>query len=187
MLNIEQERPAFEAAYRAKWPTICAVNHRKFELDEDNQYLDYTVQVALEMWLAAKRASMASAEPVTLKDAPKHIYLVIEDADGDLPFATFRDAELAARADVGLMWCHDRQGPSDIYYVRADLVAPPSTDAKDAELGRIAMRFVDRAGDVHPGIDDADRICREFHKAMSDAIDQRGLASQPDITEGGKS
>ena len=29
----------------------------------------------------------------------------------------------------------------------------------DAELGRAAMRFVDRAGDVHPGIDDAETIC----------------------------
>ena len=30
---------------------------------------------------------------------------------------------------------------------------------KDAELGKTAMRFVDRAGDVHPGIDDAETIC----------------------------
>ena len=42
----------------------------------------------------------------------------------------------------------------------------------DAELGRVAMRFVDRAGDVHPGIDDADRICREFYEAMSAVINQ---------------
>lgn len=42
----------------------------------------------------------------------------------------------------------------------------------DAELGRTAMRFVDRAGDVHPGIDDADQICREFHEAMSAVINQ---------------
>jgi hypothetical protein len=37
----------------------------------------------------------------------------------------------------------------------------------DAALGRTAMRFVDRAGDVHPGIDDADTICAEFSSAMS--------------------
>ena len=37
---------------------------------------------------------------------------------------------------------------------------------KDAALGRVAMRFVDRAGDVHPGIDDAETICAEFHAAM---------------------
>lgn len=56
----------------------------------------------------------------------------------------------------------------------------------DAELGRTAMRFVDRAGDVHPGIDDADQICREFHEAMSAVINQmphvqmmRSAAPQP--------
>jgi hypothetical protein len=38
---------------------------------------------------------------------------------------------------------------------------------KDAALGKVAMRFVDRAGDVHPGIDDADTICAEFYTAMS--------------------
>lgn len=42
----------------------------------------------------------------------------------------------------------------------------------DAELGRVAMRFVDRAGDVHPGIDDADRICQEFYEAMTAVINQ---------------
>ncbi|MGJ8491118.1 hypothetical protein ACSFB2_12890, partial [Glaesserella parasuis] len=47
------------------------------------------------------------------------------------------------------------------------------SDESFAELGRIAMRFVDRAGDVHPGIDDAERICREFYEAMSVAIDAR--------------
>lgn len=42
----------------------------------------------------------------------------------------------------------------------------------DAELGRTAMRFVDRAGDVHPGIDDAERICAEFYAAMCAVIDR---------------
>lgn len=36
----------------------------------------------------------------------------------------------------------------------------------DIELGNTAMRFVDRAGDVHPGIDDAETICADFYKAM---------------------
>lgn len=43
--------------------------------------------------------------------------------------------------------------------------------AQDAELGRTAMRFVDRAGDVAPGIDDAETICEDFHKAMSTVVD----------------
>lgn len=39
------------------------------------------------------------------------------------------------------------------------------------ELGKIAMGFVDRAGDPHPGIDDAETICAEFYKAMSAVLD----------------
>lgn len=42
----------------------------------------------------------------------------------------------------------------------------------DAELGRTAMQFVDRAGDVHPGIDDAETICAEFYKAMMAVIER---------------
>ena len=42
----------------------------------------------------------------------------------------------------------------------------------DAELGRTAMKFVDRAGDLHPGIDDADTICAEFYKAMYETIER---------------
>lgn len=41
----------------------------------------------------------------------------------------------------------------------------------DAALGNVAMRFVDRAGDVHPGIDDAETICSEFHNAMAAELD----------------
>lgn len=40
---------------------------------------------------------------------------------------------------------------------------------QDAILGRVAMRFVDRAGDPALGIDEADRICLEFHEAMTAA------------------
>lgn len=49
---------------------------------------------------------------------------------------------------------------------------PTNTDQWDAKLGRTAMRFVDRAGDVHPGIDDAEKICADFHAAMSSVIDE---------------
>mgnify|MGYP001766299959 CR=1 FL=1 len=50
--------------------------------------------------------------------------------------------------------------------------APSYSEKWDAELGRTAMRFVDRAGDVHPGIDDAETICAEFYKAMSEVIER---------------
>ena len=55
----------------------------------------------------------------------------------------------------------------------ADEIAVENYKAKwDAELGRTAMKFVDRAGDVHPGIDDADAICAEFYKAMCETIER---------------
>lgn len=46
--------------------------------------------------------------------------------------------------------------------------------ARYAALGKVAMRFVDRAGDVHPGIDDAETICADFYKAMDEAIAAQG-------------
>lgn len=42
----------------------------------------------------------------------------------------------------------------------------------EAELGKVAMKFVDRAADVHPGIDDAETICEEFSKAMAQVLDK---------------
>jgi len=55
--------------------------------------------------------------------------------------------------------------PKDVAYLRDERDAIKA----DAELGRIAMRFVDRAGD--PCEDDpAYCICTEFHKAMCDQI-----------------
>lgn len=50
------------------------------------------------------------------------------------------------------------------------LYAAQPNESLDAKLGRIAMRFVDRAGDIDPNCDPAERICAEFYKAMSDAI-----------------
>lgn len=57
--------------------------------------------------------------------------------------------------------------------IRALFAAPVVADdlLKDAALGKTAMRFVDRAGDVHPGIDDAETICADFYKAMVATLD----------------
>ena len=43
---------------------------------------------------------------------------------------------------------------------------------RDAALGRIAMRFVDRAGD-YCDVDPAERICDEFSKAMGDEVERQ--------------
>jgi hypothetical protein len=51
---------------------------------------------------------------------------------------------------------------------------PSAPDQLDAKLGRIAMRFVDRAGDTCPE-DPAEKICAEFYAAMCAALDaQKG-------------
>ena len=54
--------------------------------------------------------------------APDRIYLVIEDENGSHPFASWDEAESAAQEGDGVLWCQDRQGQSDIAYVRADIV-----------------------------------------------------------------
>ena len=46
--------------------------------------------------------------------------------------------------------------------MKTDLI----TDAEYAELGKIAFKFIDRLGDPHPGIDDAETICSELYSAM---------------------
>lgn len=54
----------------------------------------------------------------------------------------------------------------------------------DAALGQCAMHFVDRAGDVHPGIDDAETICAEFNKAMVDTImEKRKVLERPPMVD----
>jgi len=45
--------------------------------------------------------------------------------------------------------------------------------ACDAELAKVALRFVDRAGD-HCKEDPAEKICDEFSAAASDVIDKYG-------------
>jgi hypothetical protein len=41
------------------------------------------------------------------------------------------------------------------------------TQEQWAEIGLIAFKFVDRAGDPHPGIDSAERICSDFYHAIT--------------------
>lgn len=57
-----------------------------------------------------------------LTDAPDRIHLVIEDEQGEFPFASWDHASSAAQEGNGVLWREDRQGPSDIEYIRADLV-----------------------------------------------------------------
>lgn len=75
---------------------------------------------------ASSEPAVAAIEAVKLPDAPKHIYLVIEDGNGLYPFPTFQAARESASDSEGLMWCPDRQGISDIKYIRADLASTPA-------------------------------------------------------------
>ncbi len=71
------------------------------------------------------------------------------------------------------------------------LVAERDALRADAELGRVALQFVDRAGDVCEQ-DPAERICEEFAIAMSAAIELErrksvpGYAAVIDQARGGK-
>lgn len=62
--------------------------------------------------------------------------------------------------------------PQPAVAAQGDALEPDSRERWDAELGRTAMLFVDRAGDPHPGIDDAETICAEFYAAMSAVIER---------------
>lgn len=91
-------------------------------------------------------------------------------AAGLQDMAARKDAAYASGGRACNVWILD---------AAADLLATPQAPTQgedaarqfwDAELGRTAMRFVDRAGDVHPGIDDADTICADFYAAMAAVI-----------------
>lgn len=68
--------------------------------------------------------------------------------------------------------------PKDVvYFTREirDLRQKLKEAQKDAALERIAMRFVDRAGDYYPG-DPAERICDEFNAAIGDEVERQRAA-----------
>ena len=84
-------------------------------------------------------------------------------------------ADIAQRALAERDWLQEQnQKITLIHGVRTverdSLRAELEAARKYAALGRIAIKFVDRAGD-YCDIDPAERICDQFHKAMSDAID----------------
>jgi len=85
-IDIEQERREFEAAYKEKYPSVVGIWHNKFVLDEDGDYADGCVFVAFEMWLAAKRAAVGSAEPVA--------YMWQHDETGRIGFVELDQMEM---------------------------------------------------------------------------------------------
>lgn len=130
-IDIEKERREFEAEFTPR----SADGKYWMRKSANGDYRNAAMQGLWQGWLAAKRADIGNVEPVEMADAPKHIYLVMEDG-GDA-YTSFADAKQAADKGEGITWCEDRQSVSDIPYVRADLSAPPSTDAKDAFLNSL--------------------------------------------------
>ena len=74
--------------------------------------------------------------------------------------------------EVVPLWTTPQPSPTAQAKPDAGVLEDAAKTEWDAELGRTAMRFVDRAGDVHPGIDSAEKICADFYAAMSDVIEQ---------------
>jgi hypothetical protein len=62
------------------------------------------------------------------------------------------------------------EATAPLYEVIKDLRFKLKEAERDAALGRVAIKFVDRAGDWCD-VDPAERICAEFYKAMSEAVD----------------
>ena len=93
------------------------------------------------------------------------------------------DALEFGQVDTGLYFDEGAALPVAQYYAAVgssvilallDRLEQAEKDAKelaiDAALGRTAMKFVDRAGDGHPEIDEAVAICAEFYEAMTKTL-----------------
>lgn len=51
--------------------------------------------------------------------------------------------------------------------MKTDLI----TDAEYAQIGKIVFKYLDRLGDPHPGIDDAEMICAELCQVIDLYLD----------------
>ena len=95
-----------------------------------------------------------------------------------MTITAYTDREIALQAQLAAMTASrdEYQQAADKmawdHKVERDKLRQQLAEAqRDAELGKTAMKFVDRAGDVHPGIDDAETICSDFYKAMVNTLD----------------
>jgi hypothetical protein len=114
-------------------------------------------------------------------DGRVHAHSVAVDIERNMIPMTAAQALLDAKdAEIAALKLEESQLRASAIYT-ADLCTQALADIKlkdaeiaalrlDAELGNIAMRFVDRAGDTCPDVDSAETICAEFYKAMGDAV-----------------
>lgn len=52
--------------------------------------------------------------------------------------------------------------------MKTDLI----TDAEYAQIGKIVFKYIDRLGDPHPGIDDAETICAAVYHDVIGYLDK---------------
>ena len=124
-------------------------------------------------------------EPFDLPDG-EHVYHFVAGNMHSVEFAhpipegsVFGRPEKFSANDTYCMSAHDIASAvtfSDLFterqmldYARSAVLQERERLAEATELADTAMRFVDRAGDVCD-IDPAERICAEFHKAMSEVV-----------------
>ena len=87
-------------------------------------------------------------------------------------------APLVRSLPVGPM--ESGQTPVPLYLKPIAAELTPSQQL-DIDLGRTAMRFVDRAGDPTPGVDPAEKILAGFYQAMSEVINAHEEAADPEL------
>ena len=125
---------------------------------------------------------MRTYQANTTEDKPQILQRMLDAADRGTPYSIDADP-LGIRAHVAdaiagalALGAQGSGNPppdhwlAPFWHVARVEAGLTQKDARDAALGRVAIGFVDRAGDVHPGIDDADTICAEFHVAMSQEL-----------------
>ena len=103
-------------------------------------------------------------------DTEQRLTNMLREATETLNIVTAERDKL--KVDLENIWNqydHDMGAISDVIPYLEQIIAERDSYKADAELGRIAMRFVDRAGD-YCDIDPAERICDEFYKAISNAV-----------------
>ena len=169
-------------------PAYClASNGRLMKTDGDvdctgKQLTIYTADQMREYGaaVAAEKDAMIEAQGRTLQTMMKNTIMLGKDLDDQLRLNSMgsereyvlagKVAQLERERDTLRNQLHTC-GPtcSKAGCVNRRLSEERDALALDAELGRIAMRFVDRAGD-YCNIDPAERICDQFYKAMADQV-----------------
>lgn len=131
-LEIQQQRPAFETHYGKRYPEVCAIFHRKFELDEFGIYTDGTVQVAFDIWCdlqPPKGSAVPIAWAFNRPGQPYH-YFTTDPVKDNLnpdkliplfshPLALRQPLKYAAICDIQQRWKNIK--PKEVFWIIRDV------------------------------------------------------------------